>query len=124
MGATLVNISSGGQTRVSGLVEGALAVAALLVLGELIAWVPIAALAGILIVIGVRMFDRASLQLLKSRSTILDFMVIVVVVVGAVTISLIAASGVGIGLAIFLFIREQIGGSLVRPQSQGTQTFS
>ena len=47
----------------------------------LIAWVPIAALAGILIVIGVRMFDRHSLQLLKSRSTILDSVVIVAVVV-------------------------------------------
>jgi SulP family sulfate permease len=124
MGATLVNISSGAQTRVSGLIEGALAVAAFLVLGKLIAWVPIAALAGILIVIGVRMFDRTSLNLLRSRSTVLDFMVIVIVVVVAQTISLIAASGVGIGLAIFLFIREQIGGSIVRRQSHGNQTFS
>ena len=124
MGATLVNISSGGQTRVSGLIEGALALAALLVIGRLIAWVPIAALAGILIVIGVRMFDRNSLHLLKSRSTILDFMVIVVVVVVAETISLIAASGVGIALAILLFVREQIGGSIVRRRSYGNQTFS
>jgi SulP family sulfate permease len=124
MGATLVNISSGAQTRVSGLIEGALAVVAFLILGKLIAWVPIAALAGILIVIGVRMFDRTSLHLLKSRSTVLDFMVIVVVVVVAQTISLIAASGVGIALAIFLFIREQIGGSIVRRRSYGNQTFS
>lgn len=124
MGATLVNISGGAQTRVSGLIEGALAVVAFLVLGSLIAWVPIAALAGILIVIGVRMFDRASLHLLKSRSTVLDFMVIVVVVVVAQTVSLIAASAMGIGLAIFLFIREQIGGSIVRRRSYGNQTFS
>lgn len=124
MGATLVNISSGAKTRVSGLIEGALAVAAFLVLGNLIAWVPIAALAGILIVIGVRMFDRTSLNLLKSPSTILDFMVIVIVVVVAQVFSLIAASGVGIALAIFLFIREQIGGSIVRRQSYGNQTFS
>ena len=124
MGATLVNISGGAQTRVSGLIEGALAVVAFLILGKLIAWVPIAALAGILIVIGVRMFDRTSLHLLKSRSTVLDFMVIVVVVVVAQTISLIAASGVGIALAIFLFIREQIGGSIVRRRSYGNQTFS
>jgi len=124
MGATLVNISSGGQTRVSGLIEGVLAVVAFLVLGSLIAWVPIAALAGILIVIGVRMFDRASLHLLKSRSTILDFAVIVIVVVVAETVSLIAASGVGIALAIFLFIREQIGGSIVRRKIYGNQTFS
>ena len=124
MGATLVNISSGAQTRVSGLIEGALALVAFLLLGKLIAWVPTAALAGILIVIGVRMFDRASLHLLKSRSTILDFVVIVAVVIVAVTISLIAASGVGIALAILLFIREQIGGSIVRRHSYGNQTFS
>jgi SulP family sulfate permease len=124
MGATLVNISSGAQTRVSGLIEGMLAVIAFLLLGSLIAWVPIAALAGILIVIGVRMFDRASLHLLKSRSTILDFMVIVAVVLVAETVSLIAASGVGIALAIFLFIREQIGGSIVRRKIYGNQTFS
>lgn len=124
MGATLVNISSGGKTRVSGLIEGVLALAAMLALGDLIAWVPIAALAGILIVIGVRMFDRNSLNLLKSRSTILDFMVIAAVVVVAITMSLIAASGVGIALAIFLFIKEQIGGSIVRRRSYGNQTFS
>jgi len=124
MGATLVNISSGGHTRVSGLIEGVLALAAMLALGDLIAWVPIAGLAGILIVIGVRMFDRNSLNLLKSRSTILDFMVIAAVVVVALTISLMAASGVGIALAIFLFIREQIGGSIVRRRSYGNQSFS
>ena len=124
MGATLVNISSGGQTRVSGLIEGVLALAAMLALGDLIAWVPIAGLAGILIVIGVRMFDRHSLNLLKSRSTILDFMVIASVVVVAITISLMAASGVGIALAIFLFVREQIGGSVVRRRSYGNQAFS
>jgi SulP family sulfate permease len=124
MGATLVNISSGGQTRISGLMEGALALVAFLVLGKLIAWVPIAALAGILIVIGFRMFDRNSLHLLRSRSTILDFAVIVVVVVVAETVSLIAASAVGVGLAILLFIREQVGGSVVRRKTYGNQMFS
>ena len=124
MGATLVNVTSGGQTRRSGMIEGVLALIAFLILGSLIAWVPIAALAGILIVVGVRMFDRHSLHLLKSRSTILDFVVIVAVVVVAETISLIAASAVGIALAILLFIREQIGGSVVRRKSFGNQRFS
>jgi len=124
MGATLVNISSGGQTRMSGMMEGALALIAFLALGSLIAWVPIAALAGILIVVGFRMFDRNSLHLLKSRSTILDFAVIVAVVVVAETVSLIAASGVGIALAILLFIREQVGGSVVRRVTYGNQMFS
>ena len=124
MGATLVNMSSGAQTRLSGLIEGALALIAFLVLGTFIAWIPIAALAGILIVIGFRMFDRDSLHLLKSRTTILDFLVIVAVVVTALTVSLIAASGVGIALAIMLFIREQIRGSIVRNKAYGNQMFS
>ena len=124
MGATLVNMSSGAQTRLSGLIEGALALVAFLILGAFIAWVPISALAGILIVIGVRMFDRSSLHLLRSRATILDFMVIVAVVVVALTVSLIAASGVGIALAIVLFIREQIRGSIVRGKAYGNQIHS
>jgi SulP family sulfate permease len=124
MGATLVNMSSGGQTRLSGLIEGVLALVAFLILGSLIAWVPIAALAGILIVVGLRMFDRHSLHLLKKRSTILDFAVIAAVVLVAVTVSLIAASAVGIGLAIILFVREQVGGSVVRSKTYGNQMFS
>ena len=124
MGATLVNMSSGAQTRLSGLIEGALALVAFLILGTFIAWIPIAALAGILIVIGFRMFDRDSLHLLKSRATVLDFVVIVAVVVVALTVSLIAASGAGIALAIVLFIREQIRGSIVRAKAYGNQMFS
>lgn len=124
MGATLVNMSSGAQTRLSGLIEGALALVAFMLLGSFIAWIPIAALAGILIVIGFRMFDRDSLHLLKSRATILDFAVIVAVVVAALSVSLIAASGVGIALAIVLFIREQIGSSIVRRKAFGNQLFS
>lgn len=124
MGATLVNISSGGQTRLSGIIEGLFALVAFMILGSMIAWLPIAALAGILIVTGFRMLDRHSLVLLKSRSTVLDFFVIVAVIVVALTVSLIAASGTGIALAIMLFIREQIHGSIVRNKAYGNHMFS
>ncbi|MBI4986592.1 MAG: SLC26A/SulP transporter family protein [Rhodocyclales bacterium] len=124
MGATLVNMSSGAKTRYSGLVEGVLALVAFLVLGRLIAWVPVPSLAAILIVIGVRMIDRHSFGYLKQKSTMLDFAVIAAVVATALTVSLIAASGVGIVLAVFLFIREQIGGSVVRRKLYGNETFS
>jgi SulP family sulfate permease len=67
MGATLVNLAGGAKTRVSGMVEGVLAAAAFLILAPLIAWVPIASLAAILIVIAVRMIDWASLRMLRSR---------------------------------------------------------
>ncbi len=124
MGATLVNLSSGAQSRMSGVVEGVLSLVAFLVLGTLISWVPVAALAAILIVIGVRMIDRHSFVLLKQRTTILDFAVIAAVIITALTVSLIAASGVGIVLAIVLFIREQIGGAIVRRKVYCNQCFS
>jgi SulP family sulfate permease len=124
MGATLVNISGGASTRLSGLIEGVLALLAFLLLAKFISWVPVAGLAGILIVIGVRMIDRNSLTFLKSRSTMLDFLVIAAVIGTALTVSLIAASGVGILLAVVLFIREQIGGSIIRRKLLGNETFS
>ncbi len=124
MGATLVNISGGASSRFSGLIEGVLALLAFLLLANFIAWIPVAGLAGILIVIGVRMIDRNSLHYLKSRSTMLDFAVIVAVIGTALTVSLIAASGVGIVLAVMLFIREQIGGSVIRRKLLGNETFS
>jgi SulP family sulfate permease len=124
MGATLVNLSSGAQTRLSGVLEGAFALAAFLLLGALIAWVPVGALAAILIVIGARMIDRNSLHFLKSRATILDFAVIAAVILTALFVGLIAASGVGILLAILLFVREQVGGAVVRRKLLGNQNFS
>lgn len=124
MGATLVNISSGGETKLSGFLEGLFSLAAFLTLANLISWVPISALAAILIVIGIRMIDTRSFSFLKSKSTILDFVVIAAVVTTALTVSLIAASGIGIILAILLFIRENIDASIVRRKSYGNESFS
>ncbi len=124
MGATMVNMSSGAVSRMSGVIEGVLALIAFLLLGRLIAWVPVAALAAILIVVGIRMIDRHSFQFLKSRNTIFDFAVILAVVTVALTVGLIPASATGVVLAIVLFIREQIGGQVVRRKVYGNQSFS
>ncbi|HRH14189.1 MAG TPA: SulP family inorganic anion transporter [Azonexus sp.] len=124
MGATLVNLASGGQTRVSGVVEGVLSLVAFLALGSFIAWIPVGALAGILMIVGFRMIDRHSLHLLESPWTVLDFIVIVAVVAVAVGYSLIAASGVGIALAMFLFIREQLSSTVIRRKMDGGTRFS
>jgi SulP family sulfate permease len=124
MGPTLVNIASGGHTKLSGVFAGVFAGLVLLLLGKLMAWIPLAALAGVLIVIAVRMLDIKSLQLLKHRSTIFDFLVILAVVISAVSMSLIVAAGVGTALAIVLFLREQIRSSVIRRKLFGNQKFS
>ena len=114
MGPTLVNVTSGGKTPRAGVLEGGFVILAILLLGKLIAWVPIATLAGILLVIAWRMFDRRMFRLLRSSEGRLDFAVIAGVVLVSVTVDLIAASGVGVALAILLFIRDQIRGSVIR----------
>jgi len=124
MGATLVNVNSGGTTRLSGVSEGLFVLAAFLLFSPLIGWVPLAALAGILVVVAVRMFDRASFHLLRQRSTVLDFLVIAAVVAAAVEFNLVVAAGVGLGLAILLFIREQMRSSVIRRKLYGDQLSS
>ncbi len=114
MGATMVNLSSGAQTRVSGIVEGALVLAAALVLNTFLAWIPVATLAGTLIVIGLRMIDTEPLRFLESRATVFDFAVVLAVIAIALTVGLIAASAAGVAMSILLFVREQVGGTVVR----------
>ena len=113
-GPTLVNVSSGGRTRRSGIVAGVMALLAFVALSKLIAWVPLAALAGILIVIGARMLDRRILDLLKRRRTTLDFLVVAAVVVTGLSVGLTIAAGVGLVLAIVIFLRQQIQSDVVR----------
>ncbi len=114
MGASMVNLSSGGKTRVSGIVEGVLVLLTALLLNAFIAWIPIATLAGILIVVGLRMIDTKPLTFLESRAMVFDFAVVAVVIGFALTVGLIAASAAGVALSILLFVREQVGGSVVR----------
>ncbi|HMX16630.1 MAG TPA: SulP family inorganic anion transporter [Rhodocyclaceae bacterium] len=124
MGASLVNVASGGATRLSGFMAGAFALAAFLLLTSAIAWVPLAALAGILIVVGARMIDRHSLTFFFARATRLDFIVIVAVVLSAIFVNLIVAAGVGVALAVLLFVREQTHSTVVRTRIEGREVFS
>ena len=112
MGPTLVNVSSGGHSTRSGVAEGLFVLLAWLALGSLIAWVPIAALAGILLVVAFRMFDRSAFRLALTPGTRVDFAVILTVIAVA-QIGLIAASLTGILLSILVFIREQARGSVI-----------
>ncbi|MDP2268910.1 MAG: SulP family inorganic anion transporter, partial [Deltaproteobacteria bacterium] len=114
MGPTLVNVTSGGRTPRAGMIEGGFVILALLFLSRLIAWVPIGALAGILLVIAWRMFDKTMFRLLRYPAGRQDFAVIAGVILVSVTVDLIAAAGVGVALAILLFIRDQIRGTVIR----------
>ena len=97
---------------------------AIALLTPLIAWIPIASLAALLVVIGFKMMDWKSIELAFWKGTVLDFLVILAVVIVANTVSLIAASGLGVMLAILMFIREQIHTSTIRKKAYGNKVFS
>ncbi len=124
MGASLVNVSSGAQTRRSGVIEGAFALLAFLLLSEWVAWVPIAALGAILLVVGYRMIDWRSLEFFRTASTRFDFLVILTVIGVAITVNLVAASGAGILLAIVLYLREQAHSTVLHRKVDGGEMFS
>lgn len=124
MGASMVNLSSGACTRRSGLVEGVFALVAFLLLSGLVAWIPIAALGGILLVVGFRMIDRHSLAFYRSEATRFDLGVILAVIIVALAVGLIAASATGIALSIILFLREQTHNRVLRRKLEGNEIFS
>lgn len=123
-GPTMVNISSGGHTWRSGVIEGLFVVLAILYLSPLIAWVPVSALAGILLMVAWRMFDRHMFLLLRFKENWTDFIVILIVTLTAVFVGMIAAAAAGIGLTILLFIRDQIGSTVIRQKLSLAQTAS
>lgn len=114
MGPTLVNVTSGARTPWSGVAAGGFALLAFLLFSNLIAWLPIGALAGILLVIAFRMFDFGIFRLLRHTGTRLDFAIIATVIVVAQWFGLIQAAVAGVALAILLFIRDQIGSSVIQ----------
>jgi SulP family sulfate permease len=124
LGATMVGLASGGKTGLAGLLEGVFALLAALILGGAIGRIPVAALAGILAVVGARMIDRGSVRLALKSSTILDFAVIVSVAGTALAADLISAAGVGIAFSMLLFIREQMGSNVVRRKCTGAEMSS
>ncbi|MBI5239247.1 MAG: SLC26A/SulP transporter family protein [Elusimicrobia bacterium] len=124
MAPTVVNLSSGGQTRLSGVVCAGSVAALFLLCGRAVAWLPFSALAGMLIVLAGRMFDWHSFTLLRRRATWFDFAVAAAVAAVAVTVDLVAASGVGLALAILLFIRDQMKSSVVRRRILGSEVSS
>lgn len=123
-GATVASLNSGARTRWSGFFEGCLVLLAFVLCGSLLGWLPRAALAGILMVVAVKMFDWTSFHLLRDRSTLLDFIVVWAVVAAAVRYNLIVATAAGLGLAALIFLREQVRSPVLHRKFYGNEISS
>lgn len=102
---TVVNINSGGRTRLSGTIHGLFLLTVLLGLGTLAAYIPLSVLAGLLIPIGFKIVDTKGLKHLL-RVPRADAIVLITVLLITTFGSLIQAVGIGLALASLLFMKK------------------
>jgi len=105
---TAVNLRSGGQTRVSGVIHSLFLVVVVLLLGRYAALIPTAALAGILMVTAVRMVELEAIRGVF-RSTKSDFSALLLTTFVTIAFDLVLAIEVGLAVAAVLFIRRMAG---------------
>lgn len=102
---TAVNVRSGGRTRLSGVIHGAALAIIVLTLAPLAAQIPLAALAGILMVTSVQMIEWEAIGLLM-RATYSDFGVMMLTWTVTILFDLVLAVEVGLIAAGALFIKR------------------
>ena len=101
---TAVNVRAGARTRVSAMVHSLVLIVVVVAGGGLVAVIPLAALAGVLMVTAVRMIDRR-VAMSVLRSTRADALVMIVTAAATVALDLILAVEIGIAIAAGLALR-------------------
>jgi SulP family sulfate permease len=101
---TAVNVRTGGRTRLSAIVHAVLLAAVVVAGAAVVGSIPLAALAGVLMVTATRMISLATVRSVVG-STRADAMVFVATAIITVSVDLITAVLVGIAVAAFLALR-------------------
>ncbi|WP_103666768.1 SulP family inorganic anion transporter [Pseudanabaena sp. BC1403] len=110
---TAVNVRAGGKTRLSGIVHGIALALIVLVFAPLASQIPLAALAGILMITSIRMMEWEAIGLLL-HTTYADFSVMMLTWLVTVCFDLVLAVEVGLIAAGILFIKRMSELSLVK----------
>ncbi len=102
---TVVNINSGGTTKLSGMIAAVILLLITLVLAPVASQIPAAVLAGILITVGIGVMDYKGLKAIPKmpRSEVI---VMLVVLVLSVFWNLVYAVGIGLVLASLIFMKK------------------
>jgi SulP family sulfate permease len=102
---TMVNIRAGAKTRISGIVHGIILILVVLFLNNVAAQIPLAALAGVLMMTAIGMLELEPIKLLP-RTPVADAVVMLATTLITVFTDLITAVEVGMVMAAFLFIHR------------------
>ena len=110
---TMTNINNGGRTPVAGIVHALMLLLVLLFFGPLVGMIPMACLAGVLIVVSYNMSEwRSIVALAKAPKS--DFIVMTVTFVLTIIFDLTIAIEVGLLLAIMLFLKRTNEATVIR----------
>lgn len=113
---SMVNVKAGGRTCLSGILHGILLLGVLMGFGRLASSIPLAALAGILITVGISIMDWRALKAIAKTGKS-DVVVMVVVFVLTVFVDLIIAVAAGVALASVLFAKKLADSKLAEVQA-------
>jgi len=102
---TMVNVRAGGMTRLSGIIHGVVLILVMLFLGTLASNIPLAALAGVLMMTAIGMLELEPIKMIP-RTPLPDAAVMVATILITVFTDLITAVEVGMVMASFLFVHR------------------
>ncbi|WP_299105147.1 SulP family inorganic anion transporter [uncultured Tenacibaculum sp.] len=112
---TVVNINSGGKTKLSGMIAGVMLLIILLGLGPVASKIPAAVLAGILITVGIGVMDYKGLKAIPSLPRDIELgpiklssevLIMLVVLVLSTFWNLVYAVGIGLIIASLMFMKK------------------
>ncbi|KAB5490724.1 MULTISPECIES: SulP family inorganic anion transporter [Flagellimonas] len=112
---TVVNINSGGKTRLSGMIAGLLLLVILLALGPVASQIPAAVLAGLLVTVGIGVMDYKGLKAIPNMPKDItlgpirlssEVIVMLVVMVLSSVWNLVYAVGIGLIMASLMFMKK------------------
>ena len=112
---TVVNINSGGKTKLSGMIAGIMLLFVLLALGPIASKIPTAVLSGILITVGIGVMDYKGLKAIPALPRDLSFgplkvssevLIMLVVLFLSTFCDLIFAVGIGLIISCLMFMKK------------------
>jgi SulP family sulfate permease len=112
---TVVNINSGGKTKLSGMIAGVMLLFILLALGPVASKIPAAVLAGILITVGIGVMDYKGLKAIPSLPRDIkigpvklssEVLVMLIVLILSTFWNLVYAVGIGLVIASLMFMKK------------------
>jgi len=112
---TVVNISSGGKTKLSGMIAGLMLLIILLGLGPVASKIPAAVLAGILITVGIGVMDYKGLKAIPALPRDIQFgpiklssevLIMLIVLLLSTFWNLVYAVGIGLVIASLMFMKK------------------